>query len=221
MEGIEFEKSINFGDILSSVTILLSAVGLFISIDANTKIQTQRLAEERREAAAQVIVASDQWIEADRSIIEKLQPIFVEASRMASVNRNPTLARDFYWKNINEIKAQISSSITEKELSTTYQKIMIYDPSSRSRYRSMVESMRESERLLIEKMLLEGQDILLESENSKIAEPAIIGNDLRKMSFFAFQEFLKNSDEKIRQERMHFCAMIYGKIRLASECAKI
>lgn len=221
MERLEFEKSIDFGDILSSITIFVSALGLFLSIDANTKIQSQRLEEERRDAASQVIVASDQWVEADRSINERLQPVFVEASRIVAIENNPSLARDYFYKSVNEIKIQIASEIVEKEISTAYQKVMIYDSSSRSRYRKMVGLMRDNEFRLFRYILDQGQNILLKENLSDPRSEVEIGNELRNMSLSAIKNFVDSSNSKVRTERVHFCRMVYDQADIASDCATI
>lgn len=77
---LQFDRTIKAGDILSSLTVLLSVVALVLSLSKDRAVRVTDQANKVRTAAASVIVKLDRWQAVQLSMYQDLQPVFVELS---------------------------------------------------------------------------------------------------------------------------------------------
>src|SRR5438128_968290 len=77
---LRLEQTISVGHLLTSASILISALGLGYQLSKDNEAKQLQQANDVRAAAARTLESLDRWREISVSLFDELQPIFVQSS---------------------------------------------------------------------------------------------------------------------------------------------
>ena len=199
---MDFEWTVKFGDILTSITILVSVAALVISWSKYRLTRETEQADRVRSAAARSLTKLDRWQLLSLSLYDELQPFFVETSEMLSTEFNVIKARDHLWKETNRARMSISSKILEEEIATSYVDLIAHFPIVREKIRHAINTLDELERQTSDKYLEASQkDVFSMHGKENSYHSAMLGDALRNTAFNYRKQLLNETDKVIEPIR--------------------
>ena len=192
-----FKWAVEIGDVLTTVTILVSVVALVVSWSKDRLTREAQQADSVRAAAAKVLTKLDRWQAIAISLYTELQPLFIETSEGLQEEYDVIKARDKLWKGTALAQAAISAMILEEEIGTSYVDLLSHFPEVRAQFRTAFIQLTEVEKRVSNEFLEESQGNVLECEGkSKSYTSAQLGNALRT-SAAIFEKILYEESEQI------------------------
>lgn len=177
---VKIERSLRIGDVLTSLTIVVSVVALLVAWSKDRALEERAQADKIRSAAAKVVAKLDRWQALQESLFQGLQPVFVETSERLASKFDVIGARDYLWKEINRERTNISAKILNEEIKTAYVDLIPHFPSSRERViESFVRLDSLEEDMTLKLLRVTQQDILGFEQREKEYQTAALGNALR------------------------------------------
>ena len=131
---LQLDKTIKAGDVLTSLTVALSAIALVASLARDRTSRTIDQANKVRAAAASAIVKLDRWQAVQLSLYQELQPLFVELSEDLATKYEIVTTRDKLWRQVNVERTRIARQVLEEQLGTAYLDITVHLPAARGKY---------------------------------------------------------------------------------------
>jgi hypothetical protein len=122
-KGFELKKEVSVGDVLTSVSIVLSITALLFSWSQSRALERREQANQIRNAAAQTIAKFERWEEISTSIFDEIQPSLIEASEQLSkrnTNSDVTQSRDYLYKEIRVASSETQRRLREEQIETAY-----------------------------------------------------------------------------------------------------
>jgi hypothetical protein len=177
---MDIDWSIKVGDILTSLTIIVSVVALIITWTKDQKIRETRQADLIRSAAASAITKLDRWQALQYSLYQELQPEFIIASEKLIEEFNVIKVRDYLWKIISNKGMEVSSKVLEEQITTSYVNLLANFPDTRNQFITMFQALNEAEIEISGKFLEQSQEDVMAFEAKKENyTTAMLGNKLR------------------------------------------
>ncbi len=161
------EGTVRIGDILTSLTVLLSATALIFSLAKDRATQTREQADLVRSAAASAIVSLDRWQSVELSLYQELQPLFVELSEELLQQYDVIAIRDRFWREVNLERTQVARQVLEEQLSTAYRDVLSHLPAARTDYVAAFNELTLVEDRATQRFLAESELAILEFEGKQ------------------------------------------------------
>lgn len=197
-----FDWTIEFGDILTSFTILVSVSALIISWAKERLRRETEQADKVRAAGAKALTNLDRWQSLSESFYQELQPLFVEASEILQKDFDMLKARDYLWKKINHSRTQIMSKILDEKISTAYADLLSHFPAIREPFIKTFDQLRVVEEDIYERFMAASQDNVFSFEGKEREyTSADLGNVLRTTAVIHKEELVEKSTTIIRPTR--------------------
>ena len=106
--ALQFDRTIKAGDILTSITVMLSVIALVLSLAKDRATRVSDQANKVRAAAASAIVKLDRWQAVQLSMYQELQPTFVELSEELAKRYDVVATRDKFWRQVNLVRTRVN-----------------------------------------------------------------------------------------------------------------
>ena len=208
---MKFERTIKFGDILTTATILVSVAALVFSWSKDRLTRESVQADKVRSAASYVLTKLDRWQAITLSLYDGLQPLFIEVSEGLQRDFDIVQARDKLWKEIAEGRAEMSKNILEEEIGTSYVGLLSHFPDARKKFRDAFGDLSKAERRISSNFLEQSQYDVLSFEGKRDEyTSAMLGNALRTTAA-TFQGRLMVESNKIIEPLRDFLFEIIAK----------
>ena len=137
---IQFDPQIKAGDILTSVSIFISAVALIVSLAKDRATRVADQANKVRLAAATTLVKLDRWQNVQDSFYDELQPDFVALSQDLKKNYDVVAVRDRFWIKGVQARARVQKQVSDEQLATGYVDLLTHFPAARDKVGSAFAS---------------------------------------------------------------------------------
>jgi hypothetical protein len=197
-----FDRSIKVGDILTSLTILVSVSALAVSWSKDRSLREIEHADKVRAAAANALIQLDRWQFINLSLYQELEPTFVEASEMLKNDFNMVKVNDYLYKTINDKRIQIASKILDEKILTTYVDLLSHFPASREHFVTVFEQLRLIEKDVSNEFLLAFQDDVFSFKDKQESYTTTrLGNALRYTAATHREKLIEKYSETIRPIR--------------------
>jgi len=204
-------REIKVGDILTSLSILISATVLVRAWAKDRKDRNKELADKIRNAAAKTLAKLDRWQELSLWFFQYTQPLFIETSEMLVKDFDIVSARDFFWKKANEARANISGRILDEEIEVAYVELYGYHPVVHGLFVKAISELKEKEEAIFHDFIESSQEAIKSYMGKKASyQSAQLGNDLREMAFH-FGSMLKEKTDKTLKPIRGFLVDIISK----------
>jgi len=206
---LQLEPTIGVGDILMSLTVLLSAIALILSLAKDRTTRVREQADIVRSTAASAIVSLDRWQSVELSLYQELQPLFVELSEELPKAYDVVAIRDRFWMQVNLERTRVARHVLEEQLSTAYLGVLSHLPAARADYVSVFNELTLVEDRITQRFLAESEHAILKFEDKQAEyQSAQLGNALRAEAAAAALELKEQSDGVIAPVRNSLLAFI-------------
>jgi hypothetical protein len=199
---MQLDWKIKVGDILTSLTIIVSVAALVITWTKDQDTRQTQQADLVRSAAASVITKLDRWQALQLSLYQELQPEFVATSEKLAEEYDIIEVRDYLWKTISNERIQISSRVLEEHISTSYINLLAHFPDTRRQFLDMFQQLSEIEERISGSFLKQSQQDILAFEGKEANyTSAMLGNALRSTAAKHKEEFIRETSNAIAPVR--------------------
>ena len=125
---IQFDPKIKAGDILTSVSILISAIALLVSQPRTELLglqirRTKFVSQLRRHSSS--LIAGRTY---EESFYDELQPDFVALSQDLKKNYDVVAVRDRFWIKGVQARARVLKQVSDEQLLTGYVDLLTQFP---------------------------------------------------------------------------------------------
>jgi hypothetical protein len=206
---LQFDRTIKAGDILTSLTVILSVIALVLSLAKDRDARITEQANKVRAAAASAIVKLDRWQSVQLSLYQELQPSFVETSETLLKKFDVVAARDSFWRQVNQERTRISRLILEEQLGTAYVDILSHFPAARTRYVEAFSRLSIVEQDVTNRFLSGTEQSILNIRGKQATyQTADLGNALREQASASVVELRNRSEAVIAPVRKYLLSVI-------------
>jgi hypothetical protein len=137
---IQFDPQVKAGDILTSVSVFLSAIALIVSLAKDRATRVTDQANKVRLAAATTLVKLDRWQNVQNSFYDELQPDFVALSQDLKKDYDVVAVRDRFWIKGVKARARVQKQVSDEQLATGYVDLLTHFPAARNKVASAFSS---------------------------------------------------------------------------------
>ena len=206
---LQFESTIKAGDILTSITILLSVVALLLSLAKDRDTRVREEANRVRTAAATTLVKLDRWQGLQLSLYQELQPTFVELSEDLAKQYNVVIVRDKFWKQVNLGRTKVAGQVLEEQLGTAYADLLTHFPSARRKVVDAFSELANVEKRATQSFMGSGEQYILSLRDEQATyQTAHLGNLLRDAGDSGANQLKKESDQVLAPVREYLFRVI-------------
>lgn len=205
---MELEYTVTVGNLLTSVSLLFTAAGLFITIWRGATKRKELYAEKVRQSATSITVKLDRIEAIILSFYDEIQVLFVDADNEFSESGDVVGVRDKLYRGIAKLYADNRKALLAEEIEAAYESISVYSPSIREEFRAtfkILEMLGDHESALLQQHT---QIAIFEASESEDEIPsAKLGNILRKMAYdrrIALSKSLAHETSHFRNEISKF-----------------
>jgi hypothetical protein len=175
-----FERNISVGDLLTSISVLIAALGLLWQLAKDHDLERQKQANEIRSAAAKTLAAIERWRDVSLLIFEQGQPLFVETSERLRTADDIEIARDYLYKSLTMAHLTVQEKLSDEKVQTAYVELFKFHPSMRSYFSKIAIDLQSAERQMFNALLADTQSVVLASDPKSVkSNSAVLGNVLR------------------------------------------
>ena len=199
---MKVDWSIKIGDILTSLTIIVSVAALVITWTKDRDTRETQQADLVRSAAATAITKLDRWQTLQLSLYQELQPEFVVTSEKLAEEYDVVKARDYLWKTVSAKRIEISSKVLEEQITTSYIELLAHFPSARDKFLKMFNELNEAEETITNNFQEQSQQDILAFEGKQTNyTSAMLGNALRSTAVQYKEQLAKQTSAIIAPVR--------------------
>lgn len=195
---MKIDWTVKFGDILTSVTIVVSVIALLLAWSKDRTARETENADKVRYAASMALTKLDRWQLLNLSLYQDLQPVFVGTSEKLSEQYDVIKVRDYLWKTINIHRTSISKKVLDEQIYTSYIGLLSHFPDSQEKFQTLFDKLIEIENSNSDRLLsLTERDVLSFKNKQEGYTTAMLGNTLRNSAKKQKEDFKKQTDEAI------------------------
>jgi len=139
------KRELDFGDILTACSILISVFALALTWRHDQKLKTQAYADDIRKSTAAVTGKLERWSQLSDLYFEDVMPSFVSVS--SDVARRPAQepANGNMYKGLQEAGLRASERISKEELETSYMELYRYVQELQNPFDDTITSIKQRE----------------------------------------------------------------------------
>lgn len=188
---------ISVGDILTTISILLSLLVLISSWNKDQKLKQKDYADKIRHSASVVVAKIERWKGLSLQFFEEIQPIIVDADMNWVSKKDILNVRDIFWRELVATRTKIFQKITDEEIEIAYTNLYGYDTKIQGLFDDVVRRLRAAENYTNQKTLYQTQiDIISAYERKSVKlQSSALGNKLRDTCY----EMKKERQEMMTQ----------------------
>ena len=206
---IRFDPQIKAGDILTSVSIFISAIALIISLakDRDTLLADQ--ANKVRLAAATTLVKLDRWQNVQDSFYDELQTDFVALSQDLKKNYDVVAVRDRFWLKGVNARARVQKQVFDEQLATGYVDLLTHFPAARSKVSSALASAETLAQNATKEFMAKSEQAIFQYEGKESTyQTAFLGNAFRQEALASATKLHHEIDKEFEPARKYLFTVI-------------
>ena len=189
-----FEWKATLGDVLTFVTILVSAAGLAWTWHQDIWTREREQATAVRNAAATTLAKIWRLLQFAPLLFDELDKVIVEASDQLSNQKHSdqaaTVARDYFWKTAGAARLKQRERVMDEQIESAYVALYSYMTDARRIFQSTVEQLRAAEDQAFDAIRDGCQKQILSTPKWGEYDPAILGNKCRSIVETQNQSYL-------------------------------
>jgi hypothetical protein len=207
--GIEFDGTIDVGNLLTSFTILVSLAALLFSLSKDRRTRERELSDRVRAAAAKTLGKLERWQQLSARFYDDVHPVFVDVSQKLHSQLDAEQARDLLWSELTAARTTSEQRIVDEEIESAYVELYPYHPSVQHRFSETMSSLKRVDASVYFEFMKQTQEEVLRYGGAKKDYiPAMLGNDLRLASARAEQQLITKLEQTIRPIRDFLVAIV-------------
>jgi hypothetical protein len=192
-------KEIKVGDILTSVSILISALAFLRAWTKDREIRNKEIADRTRSAAAITLAKLERWRDLSLWFFQSTQPLFVETSEMLTNQFDVVATRDFLWKKLNEVRTEVSNRVMKEQIEIAYVELAGYHPAVYDFFTSTIGTLKENQGEAYDKFIERTQRVVMSYKSRQAGyQTAMLGNDLRTVAYESQSALRAQTDQTLK-----------------------
>jgi hypothetical protein len=211
-------SNITVGDILTFFAIIISAFKLTSDINYNMSrdrsLREKERADRIRNSAMSTLTKLDRWRELSKTIFQDVQPIFVDAIMMLSIEFDPKKTKNILWKEMIVANNQITWKILSENIQTPSKELLgeLNRPDIRMAFESALIELQAARNQIFSNFIFDIQNdiLLLEGFKKEEYRPNDLWNKMRGSIMRNQQEFEDRTKPTI--EKMS--DLLFGLVKL-------
>lgn len=201
---VEFDRKLDIGNVLTSVTILISLGALLITLAKDRRARDRELGDRVRSAAAKTLGKLERWHQLSARFYQDVQPLFVDVSQKLHAEVDAEAARDLLWRGMTTARTAAEQRIVDEEIESAYVELYPYHPTVQRQFAETMTRLKRIDEAVYSQFIEQTQqDVLAYKGDPKDYRPALLGNDLRLRSAEA-EHRLVTDLEKATEPIRHF-----------------
>lgn len=192
-------KEIKVGDILTSLSILISAMAFLRAWTKDREMRDKELADRIRNASAITLAKLGRWQELSLWLFQYTQPLFVETSEMLMKEFDVVAARDFLWRRLNEARAEVTSKIIDEQIEVAYVELCGYHSEVYALFTNAMLELKTSQRDVYDHFAKRSQEVVMSYETRQTDFlTSQLGNALRRAAHESHHELKDRTDQTLK-----------------------
>jgi hypothetical protein len=207
--SLSFEKTIKAGDLLTSVTVIVSVLTLVNTLSRDRTARESEQAIKVRTTAAAAVTRLDRWQALQVSRYNELQLTAIELSELFQEKRDAILTRDALWKKVVESRSRVARQILDEQLGTGYSDLIAYFPAARPKYIAAFAELAKVEEQNTGDFLSEAEQAIINLRRANSThQTADLGNTLRAVAMLHEASLKERSDKVLKPVREYLLEVI-------------
>jgi hypothetical protein len=136
------DKKITIGELITVISIIISAVSVSISWHKEQQIQILENATKTRVEIAKSLNKINQVIQIQLSFYELIEEDIVEASRISVIGNDPYKARDYLYEKLYKHRGEILNIIAQNDWEVAYTNLLTYGIYADSLYIKTINNLK-------------------------------------------------------------------------------
>jgi len=179
---IKLKSDISMGELLTSLSILISLTALLINWNKDRQIEVKRQSAAIKELSIQAFSNVVFWKDLNLHFFDRADVTIKDAARLFALNKKNILTRDLFAKEINQIRNEIDYEILQKDLKTFHFKLLNYGLDPDSTFIRTITYINTILEINYKDYQQDTERIILSEEIPKTKETAILGDKLRSIN---------------------------------------
>jgi hypothetical protein len=225
---LEFDEQLDVGNLLTSLTILISLGALLSALAKDRRTRERELGDRVRAAAARTLGKLERWQQLSARLYQDVQPLFVDVSQKLHAELDAEAARDLLWRELAAARAAAELRIVDEEIESAYVELYPYHPSVQRRFTETMSRLKAIDAAVYFDFVEQTQaQVLAYDGPPKDYTSALLGNDLRLESARAERRLVNELVQAIGPVREFLVAVvslsdkeIVSRARLPSDCGR-
>ena len=142
----KLKRELDFGDILTACSILISVFALALTWRHDQKLKNQDYADNIRKSTAAVTGKLERWSQLSDLYFEDVMPKLKVASAEAASNHKIEPANGDMYQAIQEADLRASERVSKEELETSYMELYRYIPELQKPFDDTIEQIKTKRR---------------------------------------------------------------------------
>lgn len=206
---IQFDPKIKAGDILTSVSILISAIALLVSLAKDRATRVADQANKVRLAAATTLVKLDRWQNVQESFYDELQPDFVALSQDLKKNYDVVAVRDRFWIKGVQARARVLKQVSDEQLLTGYVDLLTHFPAAREKVSSAFASAETLADMTTKNFMAKSEQAIFKFNGKESTyQTAFLGNAFRQEALISSAKLHSAVDKEFEPVRKYLFTVI-------------
>jgi hypothetical protein len=206
---LEFDRKLDVGNVLTSLTILISLGALLTALAKDRRTRERELGDKVRAAAAKTLGKLERWQQLAARLYQDVQPLFVDVSQKLHAALDAQGARDFLWRELTAARTAAEQRIVDEEIEGAYVELYPYHPSVQRRFSETMSRLKDIDAAVYFDFIRQTQDdVLAYGGNPRDYTPALLGNDLRLESARAEHRLVTELEQAIEPIREFLVAVV-------------
>jgi nitrogen fixation-related uncharacterized protein len=175
----KLKKEITLGDMLTPVSVLLSAVALWFTWSHDVDLKRQQYADQIRHSASVVTSKIERWSPLADRYFEDIQTTIVDVSEKVEVTHTREPANRILFRGLVQAEATASQRIVDEQLEVAYIELYGYVPSLQKTFDATIQEIKKAEIAAHDATSSALQDVLAKQGTLHLPTSLLIGNRLR------------------------------------------
>lgn len=173
------KRQLDFGDILTSLSILLSGVALLISWQNDSRLRTKEYADRIRRSTSIVTAKVERWGELSERFYQDIQPTIVDVSEKIAETHNTQPANRMLYRGCMDAESKSSQRIVDEQLQVSYMELYGYVPELQPVFDKTIREIKDAEAKSHESLMDQLQEMVRNPEVQALTTSPEIGNPMR------------------------------------------
>lgn len=180
MTSLTFKAEISIGNILTTVTILVSMITLVRSWRKDIQLKRKKYADRIRRAAGLIIAKLERWRELSLSFFADIQPLITDADVKLTETQDLIAVRDSFWRDVIATRSKVLRDILSEQIEITYSDLYGYDPRVQELFTEAINRIKSIDEDIYSQVMMVTQDDIFNLEDKSPYHSAQLGNLLRE-----------------------------------------
>jgi len=181
MLALTFDSTLKFGDLLTSLSVLLSAGALLYAWTKDRALRRREQANVVRTAAAEALAKLTRWSQLPISLGDNVQDLMIETSEVLAETSNVGKARDYLWKGLNAARRIVAEQQRKEDIESASVGLYGRRPEAYEWFERTLKTLRHATDDAFSQLEEQTQERVLAYETKlDDSQPAFLGDDLRR-----------------------------------------